>query len=106
LKKVLKHEADTGIVQTAHWDGDGGLVIETKQDISSIIEQNKREYNATDERARWGEWSKIGSIPLAVIQDLNRQGILRGFAVVDMKRFKDWLNHPDNRFFRTRPGKV
>lgn len=93
-------------MQTAHWDGDGGLVIETKQDISSIIEQNKREYNATDERARWGEWSKIGSIPLAVIQDLNRQGILRGFAVVDMKRFKDWLNHPDNRFFRTRPGKV
>ena len=106
MKKILRKDADTGTVQTAHWDGEGGLVIETTQDVSSIIEQNKREYAATDERAKWGEWSKIGSIPLAVIQSLNQQGILRGFAVVDQKRFKDWLNNPDNRFFRTRPGKV
>lgn len=106
MKKVLKQDADTRTVQTAHWDGDGGLIIETTQDISPIIEQNKREYAATDQRAKWGEWAKIGSIPLTVIQDLNQQGILRGFAVMDQKRFKEWLNNPDNRHFRTRPGRV
>lgn len=106
MTKILRHEADTKTVQTAHADGDGGLIIKTTQDISAIIEKNKREYNAVDEKARWGEWSKIGSIPLVVIQDLNAKGILRGFAVVDQKRFKDWLNDPENRYFRTRPGRV
>ena len=28
------------------------------------------------------------------------------FAVVDEKRFRDFLNNPDNRFFRTRPGQL
>jgi len=31
---------------------------------------------------------------------------MRGFAVVDEKKFKEFLNNPDNRFFRTRPGRV
>jgi hypothetical protein len=106
MKRVLKRDADTGTVQTAYADGEGGLIIKTSQDVSAIIEQNKREYAETDNHARWGEWSKIGSIPLVVIQDLNQKGILRGFAVVDQKKFKEWLNNPDNRHFRTRAGRV
>jgi hypothetical protein len=43
---------------------------------------------------------------LTVIDDLNAKGIMRGFAVIDEKQMKAWLNNPDNRFFRTRPGKV
>jgi len=31
---------------------------------------------------------------------------MRGFHVLDMPKFKHWLNDPDNRFFRTKPGKV
>jgi hypothetical protein len=31
---------------------------------------------------------------------------MRGFAVIDEKRFKAWMNDPENRHFRTRPGKV
>ncbi len=92
-----------------HSDGDGGIVIETRQDISDILEQNKKEYNSYDERARWSDnlfGNKVASIPMTVIDDLNKQGIMRGFAVLDEKRFRAWLNERDNRVFRTRTGVV
>jgi len=94
---------------TVHADGEGGIIIETKQDISDILEQNKKEYNSYDERAKWSDHlfgNKVASIPLTVIDDLNKQGIMRGFAVLDEKRFRAWLNERDNRVFRTRTGVV
>lgn len=93
----------------AHFLDDDKLVIETSQDVSGIVESNKRQFNSFDERARWSGdllGNKIASIPLTVIDDLNRQGIMRGFHVIDQARFKAWLNEPDNRAFRTRPGRV
>jgi hypothetical protein len=85
-----------------------GIVIATEQDITEIIEQNKREYNASS--TTWGDGdvfsNKIASIPFTVIDELNKQKIMRGFHVVDSKRFKAWLNNPDNRFFRTKQGTV
>lgn len=93
----------------AHATDDGGLVIETAQDVSGIIESNKRQFNAFDERARWSDdllGNKVASIPLTVIDDLNQKGIMRGFHILDEKRFKDFLNDPDNRVFRTRPGRI
>jgi len=93
----------------AHADGEGGIIVETRQDITANIEQNLKEFNSYDERAKWSDdifGNKIASIPLTVIDDLNAKGIMRGFAVIDEKQMKAWLNNPDNRFFRTRPGKV
>jgi hypothetical protein len=87
-------------------DVDGGYVIETKQDITGILESNKAQFNAIDEKAKWGEWTKVASLPNVVVDELNKQGIMRGFAVLDEKRFRSFLNNPDNRFFRTRPGQV
>ena len=96
--------------QTAvHADGDGGIIIQTRQDVSDIVEQNKKEYNSYDERARWSDQlfgNKVASIPMTVIDDLNKAGIMRGFAVLDDKRFACWLNDPMNRAWRTRTGVV
>jgi hypothetical protein len=92
-----------------HADGEGGIVIQTRQDVSDIVEQNKKEYNSYDERARWSDnlfGNKVASIPMTVIDDLNKQGIMRGFAVLDDKRFALWLNDPMNRAWRTRTGVV
>ncbi len=98
---------DDGIrQQVAHSDGDGGLVVETKQDVTQIIEKNKAEYNSLDYGARWNDFTKVATIPMTVIDQLNKQGIMKGFAVVDEARMKRWLNDPENRFFRTRPGMV
>ena len=98
------------IRQTAvHADGEGGIVIQTRQDVSAIVEQNKKEYNSFDERAKWSDHlfgNKVASIPLTVIDDLNKQGIMRGYAVLDEKRFASFLNDPMNRAWRTRTGVV
>ena len=102
----MRHIATQNGKVTNFHDIDGNHFIETKQDISAILESNKAQFNAIDERAKWGEWTKIASLPNVVIDDLNKQGIMRGFAVVDEKRFRIFLNDPDNRFFRTRPGQV
>ena len=105
MAKIL--EKDNIRNKVAHDTDDGGLVIETAQDVSAIIEQNKQEYNQTN--GRWGNDvfdNKIASIPLTLIDDLNKKGIMSGFAVKDQKEFRKWLNNPDNRFFRTRQGKV
>ena len=104
MAKIL--EKDNIRNKVAH-ETDNGLVIATTQDVSAIVEQNKQEYNQNN--SRWGEDvfdNKIASIPLTVIDDLNKVGIMRGFHVVDQKRFKAWLNNPDNRFFRTKQGRV
>jgi hypothetical protein len=107
MKKLGTETDAIGIQKTYYADGDGGLIIETSQDVTDIIESNKAEYAATDERKRWGDgWEKVGSIPLSLIQTLNELGICRGFAIVDQKKMKAFLNDPENRHFRTRPGRV
>jgi hypothetical protein len=90
-------------------DTDQGLVLETRQDISDIIENNLQQRKLTDRRTRWGDDvfdNKIASIPMTVIDSLNHKGIMRGFHIVDQKRFKEFLNDPDNKVFRTREGRV
>jgi hypothetical protein len=92
----------------AHLD-DNQVIVETVQDVSGIVEDNRRAFNSYDERARWSNemfGNKIASIPLTVIDQLNKDGIMRGFHVLDQVRFRKWLNNPDNQAFRTRPGRV
>lgn len=98
-----------GITNTSFVDNGDQLVIVKNQNISTILEMNKREYAAQDERKNWGDdafSNKVASIPLVVFSDLEKLGITRGFAVIDKKRFHAWLNDPDNRAFRTRAGKI
>jgi hypothetical protein len=105
-KKLFSQDLETQISQIAHEDGEGNVVLETVQDVRPFLEENKASYAQIDERARWGEFTKIASIPFSVIQDLNKKGILKGFHIVDPKKLKEWLNDPDQRFFRTRPGRI
>ena len=100
--KLFDYDAATKTTQLYHYDPDRDeFTIETRQDVSGLVEANKAEYNATDERARYGEWARVASIPLNVYYDLKKQGIFD-----DKAKLKAWLNSPDNRFFRTRPGRV
>jgi hypothetical protein len=102
----LGTELVNGEIRTTYADDEGNLVMKAESDLTHIIEANKASYNSIDERARWGDGQLVADIPFPVIEDLNKQGILRGFVVIDQKRMKAWLNNPDNRFFRTRPGRV
>jgi hypothetical protein len=84
---------------------DDQIVLTTKQDVTEIIEANKQQVaNATKKVD--SVMTHVARIPNTVIDVLNKMGIMRGFMVTDEKRFKAWLNDPDNRVWRTYPGSV
>jgi hypothetical protein len=80
---------------------DDTYVIATHQDVTDLVEDNLGRFNQVDERARWGEMDRVASIPMPIYMELRRKGI-----VDDEKAFARWLDDPDNRCFRTRPGKL
>jgi ribosomal protein S8 len=84
---------------------DDQVILTTKQDVSEIVEANKRQVNAATKKVD-SVMTHVARIPNTVIDVLNKMGIMRGFMVTDEKRFKAWLNDPDNRVWRTYPGSV
>jgi hypothetical protein len=84
---------------------DDQVILTTKQDVSEIVEANKQQVNAATKKVD-NVMTHIARIPDTVIDVLNKMGIMRGFIVTDEKRFKAWLNDPDNRVWRTYPGSV
>ena len=100
-KIFSEHE---GRYTVAH-ESDSGIILETKQDVSSILEANKRQFNDSDVTFD-DVVTHVASLPLTVVDDLNRKGVMQGFKILDQKSFRAFLNHPDNRFFRTHPGKI
>jgi hypothetical protein len=79
--------------QTVHADGDGGIIIETKQDITDILEANKIQREFDKQRTgHLNELHHVARLPYTVIDDLNQKKIMRGFAVIDQERFAQFLN--------------
>ncbi len=101
-KRLFSIDAEQGITRYFHFDDETGqATIQTKQDVTAIIEENKQEYAQVDERARWGEWSRVASIPMSIYFQLKAEGKLD-----DQEYMKKWLNDADNKYFRTRAGKI
>jgi hypothetical protein len=93
--------------QVVHADGDGGIIIETKQDITEILESNVQIREA--DKARQGnlkELHHVARIPFTVIDDLNKKGIMRGFVIIDDTAFAKWLNDSDNAHFKVYRGNI
>jgi hypothetical protein len=102
FSRLLDHDPETKTKTIFHSDGQGGGTIETRSDVTDLLEVNKAKYNDVDQRARWGEKTWVAaSLPLHVYLDLKKQGIAD-----DEKKFKAWLNDPENLYYRTRPGRV
>ena len=92
-----------GITEYWHYDEDKDTAhIEAVQDVEAVLEANRNAFNATDERARYGDGVHlVARIPLVVLQELRKRGIDK-----DPAAMRKWLNDPENRYFRTRPGQV
>lgn len=98
-KVVLPEQVGTRF----HYEESGDkLIVERVQDIEPILESNKQAANQA--AATWGsDLNKVASIPFVIIEKYRNQGIDLMRDPVAMKRF---LNDPDNRYFRTKLGKV
>ena len=102
MKKHFDTDKDLGIKRTWHYDDVTDMAtIQTQQDVTDVIEENKNDFAQVDERAKWGELTKVASIPLSLYYQLKSEGKLD-----DQAYMKRWLNDPENRYFRTRPGEV
>lgn len=102
-RKVFSHDQFTGVTKYFHWDDTNDtFLIETEMAapvLDDVIEANKQMYN--DAPTRWGEGQLVARIPVHVYWDLKKKGVADDDAA--MKR---WLEDPDNRFFRVRPGSI
>ena len=104
MKRILDYDPETKITQWYHCDSHtGDISLETSQDVTGLIEHTKGDFNQIDERANWkGDVHKVASIPLSIYNDLAKKS--NNFK--DQRAIRKWLNDPDNRVFRTRPGRV
>lgn len=108
--RVLDVDPLAGVVELFHYDPDtDGFSVEYQQDVEPFLELNKAQYNDVSDYRRYGgeKWYKIATLPNVTIMELARQGILSpAGAILDDARYRRWLNDSENRYYRTRPGKV
>lgn len=101
--KLFDINTETGTRKMWHYDAEKDeATIETIIDATQIVSDNKDRFNSFDEKANWkGDMHHIASIPMALFYQMKAEGKLE-----DQAYMKRWLNDPDNRAFRTRPGEV
>lgn len=100
---------NTGITKTILHsdDSEGKIHIETTQDVQPVLEENKIRRNLGEFHNKKKDWYHAASIPLVVVEQLVKKGIMHPHgAVKDKARFKKWVNDPDNRAFRIWQGNV
>lgn len=80
------------------------LTIQTIQDVEPILEANKRQFDVDDKRYKHETMNHVARIPMVLIEKVRReQGIDLMHDEAALKRF---LNDPENKFLRTKPGKL
>jgi len=98
--RLFSHDEATGITKWFHWDDStDDFLIQTVQKTDEILDTNKEDFNNAPDR--WGDGQRVASLPLSIWTRLQKAGIMD-----DPKALRRWLNDPDNRAFRTRPGRL
>lgn len=100
MERLFSRDAVLGV--STYWIYDEGtdtFVLRKEQDVSDLVAANRADFN--DAPTRWGEGQRVASIPISVYAELAAKGITN-----DQAALRRWLNDPDNRHFRTRPGVI
>jgi len=99
--RVIDHDPITNITSYWHDDGAGHYTTWEEQDTTQILEYNKSVRSKTKRRDRWGNGQYVAELPLSVLDQLRRDGIL-----ADQEAFLKWLSRNENEPFRTRYGQL
>ena len=95
-------------VDTFHSNADETeFTINTRQDVESILEENKQAYNNYGDLltpGKAGEGVRVASIPLNVWTQWMKE--TNGEIQRDHNLMKRYLNDPDNKYLRTTPTRV
>jgi hypothetical protein len=101
-KHLLANDPEKGITQYYHFDDlTGDITLETEW-VTTLDEVNPDAYNAHSDYQPWrGDMHHVASIPDVIVHDLMKRGIWQ-----DNKKLLKWLDDPDNRLWRTKPGRL
>jgi hypothetical protein len=101
MKSTVVH-SDDGVKTILHKTHDT-VAVERVQDVSAIVEANKRAFN--DASGRMNEFQHIGRIPVVVMDRWCKEDGINYLLKENMPLLVKKLHHPDNKFFKTHPGK-
>lgn len=80
------------------------LYVHRVQDVEPIIEANKAQFDPDNKRYKSDAMNHVARIPLIVFEEHYKK--TGENLMTDQKALRRFLNDPDNRFFRTKPGKL
>lgn len=107
--RLLGYDAFTGISEYFQFDDETKeFTIFEEQDIEPIVAENASFMADHDERAPWrhkGSYDapiRVAQIPAMVWRQMRKRGI----TPRNRKAYVAFLNDPDNKIFRTRPGRI
>jgi hypothetical protein len=98
----------SGISERFFYDhGTDEFTLTREQEVSPLLDLNLRKFNDTPGRFGNDMLHHVASIPLTLLPDLEKQGIMTAAGrILDDKKLRAWLNDRDNRAFRVRMGRV
>jgi hypothetical protein len=89
-----------------HDQNEDKLVIAHTQDVSGILERNKRAREESESR-RMGDMERVACIPDIVVLEWMKEGInVMAPNKEDLKRMKKKLNSPEYAYLRTGGGRL
>lgn len=106
MKRVLKHDAETGQTLTMNQNSDGITYIENSQKFDNLLKINK--HMADD----WRPGQMVGSqkhmAHVAEIPNVLYNQLVKKFGrpADNPEAWKKWLNDSENRVFRTGGGYI
>ena len=88
-------------------ESDDALTIERVQDVEPILNANKAQFNASDKSFKSETFNHVARIP-TVLAELwcKKRGISFSTFIEDPAILRTFLNDPENKFLRTKPGKI
>ena len=104
-RTLFDHDPLTGTTEYFHEFADGSFGMEQVQDVTEIVEHNKRVQNA--DTGRFRDFTEVANIGMVEFMDLVQKGVmdLKG-KISDQPAMRRWLNDRDNLAWRARLGKV
>lgn len=96
------------VITKYHYDHlEDRLIVQTVQDVEPIIEANKRQYEVDNKRFKHETFNHVARIPEALaLKWCNDKGIKYSEFLSNPAVIRLFVNDPDNKFCRTKPGRV
>ena len=102
MARLLDYDPLTGSTQWFHWNNDGTFAIEYQQDVSRIIELNKRTAIESDAKKQMSnDWVKYASIPAILVQKWKNELGVDVTKRENRKKMFQLINSPEYRDIKT-----